>query len=73
MTLQIKLDRIVRQRYRHRMLLEGGSITLRPKLAIIEHPDEVMANILAGELPGLMIGLYEGDSPGCRNVGPRDW
>jgi hypothetical protein len=72
MIIQVKLERIIRKRYRHRMLLDGGSITLRPKLALIEHADEISANMLAGELTHLLVGLYEGDFPQCRRVGPED-
>lgn len=73
MTLSIKLDQIIRRRFRHTMKLDGATIRIRPKLVIIEHEDAIMANMLAAEIPNLLKdGMYEGCFTGCRAKGPSD-
>lgn len=73
MTIQLKLDQIIRKRYRHTMLVDGGTVRLFPKLAVITHEGPIHANALAGELPTLLKdGMYEGAFTGCRVKGPQD-
>jgi len=73
MTIAVKLDQIVRRRFRHRMIVDGGSDTLRPKLAIVDHPDAIHCNALAAEILVLLKdGMYEGCFTGCRQKGPPD-
>jgi hypothetical protein len=72
MILQLKLEQIIRKRYRHTMVVDGGTIRLFPRLAVITHEDPIHANFLAGELPTLLKdGMYEGSYTG-RQKGPKD-
>ena len=73
MTVQLKLEQNIRKRYRHTMTLEGATVRLFIRLAVITHEDGVHANMIAGELPNLLKdGMYEGQFTGCRPIGPKD-
>jgi hypothetical protein len=72
-TLQIKLEQIIRKRFRHTMRLDGVTVRLFPKLAVITHDDPITAHMIARELPNLLKdGMYEGCIIDCRRKGPRD-